>query len=45
VFALKKSVSIDKDPDALPSAEDLLGALQEEADDYIASITNEGGLT
>jgi hypothetical protein len=44
VFALKKSVSITKDPEALPSGEELAGVLQEEADDYIASITSEGGI-
>jgi hypothetical protein len=43
VFALKKSVRIDKDPEALPGEEALLKALQEEADDYIASITQKGG--
>lgn len=43
VFALKKSVTIDKDPTALPSAADLLAALQEEADDFMEFI-NEGGV-
>jgi hypothetical protein len=42
VFALKKSVTIDKDPDALPNDEALLTALRQEADDYVAAL-NEGG--
>jgi hypothetical protein len=42
VFALRKSVTIAKDPDALPNDEALLTALQQEADDYVAAL-NEGG--
>lgn len=42
VFALRSSVTIDKDPTALPTDEILLAALQEEADDFIAFTLSEG---
>jgi len=40
VYALKKSVTIKKDPDALPSASDIEAALTEEATDWIKRQTN-----
>lgn len=45
VFALKASVTIDKDPDALPTTEILTAALQEEADLYLEFLNQQGPLT
>lgn len=43
VFALKASVTIEADPDALPPLDDLVMALQEKADDFIEGALAKGG--
>jgi hypothetical protein len=42
VFALRRSVKIPRDPDALPTDDALRAALAEEAEDYLAAL-NAGG--
>jgi hypothetical protein len=42
VFALRRSVRIPRDPDALPTDDALRAALAEEAEDYLAAL-NAGG--
>lgn len=44
VFLLRDSVTIDKDPKALPPLDDLVAALQEEADDFMEYELSKGGL-
>ena len=44
VYALVKSVTIKKDPAALPDTAVLLTALQQEADDFLADLDKTGGL-